>query len=425
MGECKRIDWQAGATSVRDRMDHLYNNPDMSDLQIMAVDELWSWGQTVKDFIGHKLVLCTASPVFHQLFFPKETGPDIPKCLQLTKGAVGGGVSKLEIEGVPPIAVEHLLEYCYKDRFDKSDFENGYSRNLLWRLWHIAKVLQMNHLFELCSEALNSTMCEETVFWDLNYSLEYQDMGTDQIKYKVSQLAKSLDNQLYTHPNFVFLDQVSIRELLGKRLPSSSEPLIVFNNVLRWALFQLDRTLLEEMDDAKGADIPVAERSKMINKIRQEKVKDFTFSDISKYLDMVLDLVPWSEFSQHDFLDSVATADVLPKDMLLSASISVMEEVVKSPERLTKSAYLMVNDPNTVKSELNKAMDTYRSRTTQSSECKNEGGVTNKAGTKEKADIKAKLEEARQRRLMMESNRMSKNLDQEPSLQQSNLLLVE
>ena len=158
----------------------------------------------------------------------------------------------------------------------------------------------------------------------------------------------------------------------------------MFNNVLRWALFQLDRTLLEEMDDAKGADIPVAERSKMINKIRQEKVKDFTFSDISKYLDMVLDLVPWSEFSQHDFLDSVATADVLPKvnisyimtiinplfisvwqDMLLSASISVMEEVVKSPERLTKSAYLMVNDPNTVKSELNKAMDTYRSRTTQ------------------------------------------------------------
>ena len=34
---------------------------------------------------GHKLVLCTASPVFHQLFFPKENGPEIPKCLQLTK----------------------------------------------------------------------------------------------------------------------------------------------------------------------------------------------------------------------------------------------------------------------------------------------------------------------------------------------------
>ena len=46
---------QAGATSVRDRMDHLYNNPDMADLQIVAVDELWSWGQTSKDFIVKNL----------------------------------------------------------------------------------------------------------------------------------------------------------------------------------------------------------------------------------------------------------------------------------------------------------------------------------------------------------------------------------
>jgi hypothetical protein len=29
----------------------------------------------------------------------------------------GSGTSKLEIEGVPPIAVENLLEYCYKDRY--------------------------------------------------------------------------------------------------------------------------------------------------------------------------------------------------------------------------------------------------------------------------------------------------------------------
>merc|ERR1712106_1095627 len=386
--------------------DHLYNNPDMADLQIVAVDELWSWGQTTKDFIGHKLVLCTASPIFHQLFFPKENGPEIPKCLQQIKAAGGSGTIKLEIEGVPPIAVENMLEYCYKDRFDRSDYENGYSRNLLWRLWHISKVLQMNHLFELCSEALDSTMCEETVFWDLNYSLEYEDIGTDQIKYKVSQLSKSLDNQLYTHPNFVFLDHISIRDLLSKRLHSSSEPLIVFNNVLRWALFQLDRTILEEMDDAKGADIPVAERSKMINKVRQEKIKDYTFSDISKYLDMVLDLVPWAEFSQHDFIQSVASADVLPTEMLLSASISVMGEVVANPERLCKSAYLMAHDPNTVKSELNKAMETFRSRPVQNSDPKSEQLLSSKPCPKEKADIKAKLEEGRQRRLLMENSRM-------------------
>ena len=51
------------------------------------------------------------------------------------------------------------------------------------------------------------------------------------------------------------------------------------------------------------------------------------------------------------------------QEMLLSASISVMEEVVKNPERLGKSAYLVANDPNVVKSELNKAMDMFRTKT--------------------------------------------------------------
>ena len=42
---------QKGASSVRERMDHLYNNPDMSDLTITAVDQTWSWGQTSQEFI--------------------------------------------------------------------------------------------------------------------------------------------------------------------------------------------------------------------------------------------------------------------------------------------------------------------------------------------------------------------------------------
>ena len=118
--------------------------------------------------------------------------------------------------------------------FDKADYENGYSRNLLWRLWHAAKLLQMQHLFQLCSEvssvtitttltayltcfpgeqALDSTMCEETVFWDQNYALQYKHLGTDQIQAKVAELARSLNNSLYTHANFVFLDAASIRQV--------------------------------------------------------------------------------------------------------------------------------------------------------------------------------------------------------------------
>jgi len=424
MGECNQKDWQKGATSVRERMDHLYNNPDMSDLTISAEDRAWCWGQTSQEFIGHKLVLCSASPVFHQLFFPKEGGLEIPKCFSLTKSG-GGGICKLEIHDVPPIAVESLLEYCYKDRFNKKDYENGYSRNLLWRLWEIGKLLQMNHLFELCCEALDSTMCDETVYWDLNYSLQYQHYGTEHIKAKVSELTKSLHNNLFTHSNFVFLDQKSIRDLLGARIASSSEPLIIYNNLLRWSLFQLDRTLLEEFDGAKGADIPVSERSKLITKIKEEKVKDYTFSDVSKYLDMVLDLVPWNEMSQTDFISYVAKTNILPERMLLSASLTIMEEALKNPDRLTKSSFLLETDPNYFKTELTKSMEnSNKSKTPISSEksvAEMQGGAVSRAQVREKADIKAKLEEARQRRLLMENSRLSKNLDESPQ----NLLLVE
>ena len=68
MGECQQGDWQVreprsvivtaannchqmAARSVRERMDHLYNNPDMSDLTITASDHNWGWGQTSQEFI--------------------------------------------------------------------------------------------------------------------------------------------------------------------------------------------------------------------------------------------------------------------------------------------------------------------------------------------------------------------------------------
>ena len=226
--------------------------------------------------------------------------------------------------------MESLLEYCYKDRFDRGGFENGYSRNLLWRLWDLAKLLEMSHLFDLCCEvimmvllpmagsehclkALDSTMCEETVYWDLNYSLLYQPAGTQHIKAKVTELCKNLNNNLYTHPNFVFLAKDSITELVGMRVASTSEPLVIFNNLLRWAIFQLDSTLLEELDDKRAGDIPVTERTKLITKIREEKVKDFTFSDIWKYLDIVLGLMPWREMSQSNFINFVAHTNILPQ----------------------------------------------------------------------------------------------------------------
>ena len=48
--------------------------------------------------------------------------------------------------------------------------------------------------------------------------------------------------------------------------------------------------------------------------------------------------------------------------MILSASLAIMGEALKNPERLTKSDYLIANDPNTVKTELSKAMEITKNK---------------------------------------------------------------
>ena len=44
------------------------------------------------------------------------------------------------------------------NRFDEEEFDNGYSRNLLWRLWHASWAFEMEHLSEKCGK-----VCEHSV----------------------------------------------------------------------------------------------------------------------------------------------------------------------------------------------------------------------------------------------------------------------
>lgn len=51
--------WQSTAASIKERMTNLHNSREMSDLCILACDENWWFGETVKDFtVGTKSV-CT------------------------------------------------------------------------------------------------------------------------------------------------------------------------------------------------------------------------------------------------------------------------------------------------------------------------------------------------------------------------------
>jgi hypothetical protein len=97
----------------------------MSDILLNACDERWWYGDTVKDFNAHKFLLGSASPVFHKLLYQwdEELETDdgerhliLDPAFEINLKLIPGyAYQRLELEGVPPIAAEALLEYIYKD----------------------------------------------------------------------------------------------------------------------------------------------------------------------------------------------------------------------------------------------------------------------------------------------------------------------
>ena len=81
-------------------------------------------------------------------------------------------------------------------------------------------------------------------------------------------MIEAMEVRLYEHENFVWLDHSAVSEVLDNRKPASSDPMVIYNNLLRWSLYQLDRNACVEIDDKTGNDIPLQER---LNWIRRYK----------------------------------------------------------------------------------------------------------------------------------------------------------
>ena len=52
--------------------------------------------------------------------------------------------------------------------------------------------------------------------------------------YTIFQLVEEYNEKIYEHPNFVWLDKTAIEEVLKRRRPGSCDPMVVYNNLLRW-----------------------------------------------------------------------------------------------------------------------------------------------------------------------------------------------
>ena len=53
---------------------------------------------------------------------------------------------------------------------------------------------------------------------------------------------------VFEHSNFIWLDFEAVHEILDKRIPGSSDAVVILNNLLRWTLWQVDRSALAEIE---------------------------------------------------------------------------------------------------------------------------------------------------------------------------------
>ncbi len=151
---------------------------------------------------------------------------------------------------------------------------------------------------------------------------------------------ETLEERLFEHPNFVWLDHASVNEILTRRKANSCEPMIIYNNLLRWSLYQLDRSAVGELETGEtGAQIPITKRLEWINECRNGSFDHVTVQDLDKYLSRGLQCMPWIEMSQAEYLVYVVNANVSPDDVVFPNAVKIMEVVVNNPERLHKSAY--------------------------------------------------------------------------------------
>lgn len=158
---------------------------------------------------------------------------------------------------------------------------------------------------------------------------------------------ESLEEKLFEHPNFVWLDHAAINELLNRRKANSCEAMIIYNNLLRWSLYQLDRSACCELDNGlAGAQIPIHVRLEWIGECRNGAFEHVTVQDMEKYLNRGLERMPWIEMSQADFLVYVVNARVVNDDVVFPNAVKIMEIVVNNPERLQKSAFAVQSKPS-------------------------------------------------------------------------------
>ena len=207
-------DWQSNKKSIQERNAHMFNNSDMSDIQLAC-------GETnAVVFHAHKYVLATSSPVFHKMFYGSlpESGPVI------------------HLPDTDKESLEAFLRYLYTD-------ETPSTPELALKVMYLAHKYMITALVNECINIVK--VSPEKAFFAIRYAMLVQEESLIQTAW---QVVDSRTREVVKSEHFCDIDASLLSEFL-KRDSLRITEIELFRAVLKWTESQCEKRDLEVTEE--------------------------------------------------------------------------------------------------------------------------------------------------------------------------------
>ena len=207
-------DWQSNKKSIQERNAHMFNNSDMSDIQVACGDT------NVVVFYAHKYVLATSSPVFHKMFYGSlpESGPVI------------------HLPDTDKESLEAFLRYLYTD-------ETLSTPEQALKVMYLAHKYMITALVNECINIVK--VLPEKAFFVIRYAMLVQEESLIQTAW---QVVDSRTREAVKSEHFCDIDASLLSEFL-KRDSLCITEIELFRAVLKWTESQCKSRDLEVTEE--------------------------------------------------------------------------------------------------------------------------------------------------------------------------------
>lgn len=208
--------WQSNKKSIQERNAHMFNNSDMSDIQLACGET-----KTVV-FYAHKYVLATSSPVFHKMFFGSlpEPGPVI------------------HLPDTDKESLEAFLRYLYTDATPST-------AELALKVMYLAHKYMITALVNECVNIIKPKVSPEKAFFVIRYAMLVAEECLVEIAW---QVVDSQTRDVIKSEHFCDIDVSLLSEFL-KRDSLRITEIELFRAVLKWTESQCETRDLEVTEE--------------------------------------------------------------------------------------------------------------------------------------------------------------------------------